>query len=179
MTMFDDQQAWFMLGCIVRLGMAAIFALAAADSLRDWPSYGAIVVEYRIVPRPVALSAARVLPLLEVLAAGLLLVGAPPGALLGLALMAVFTAAVGINLWRGRVDIDCGCGAAAGQRLSWSLLLRNLLLTALLAGASVAPCRGRLDVAAMVGILGGTFFLVTAYFTANQLLTNRQRLAAA
>jgi hypothetical protein len=31
----------------------------------------------------------------------------------------------------------------------------------------------------MVGILGGTFFLVTAYFTANQLLTNRQRLAAA
>jgi hypothetical protein len=175
MTMFDAQQAWFMLGCIARLGVALVLVLAAMHSMRDWPGYNAIVVNYRILPRPLGIAAAWVLPPLELLAAALLLIAAPIGALLGLALMAAFTGAVAINVWRGRTHIDCGCGGAEGQRLSWALVLRNALLMLLLAGAFAAPDGGGLNAATIIGIGGSTFFLVGTYFAANQLLTNQQK----
>jgi hypothetical protein len=179
MTGFESFQAGFMLGWVARLAMAAIFALAALESLRDWAAYAAITVNYRVLPRNMAIVAACLLPALELLAALLLLAGVPAGALLGLGLMWVFTAAVAINVWRGRTDIDCGCGGAAGQMLSWSLVVRNALLAVLLAGAAAAPRVGRLDSAALICIAGSALFLVTTYFSANQLLANRQRLGAA
>jgi hypothetical protein len=68
------------------------------------------------------------------LAAGaLLLLGlgtAPVAALLG-AFLVVFTAAVAINLVRGRA-IDCGCyGAGPARTIGWSTLVRNLGLLAI------------------------------------------------
>ncbi len=49
------------------------------------------------------------------------------GAVAALLLLLIYSAAIAINLWRGRVDIDCGCGSVA-YRLSGWLLLRNVLL---------------------------------------------------
>ena len=50
------------------------------------------------------------------------------------ALFAAYTGAIAINLQRGRIHIDCGCGMArlAGrdQQLSWGLVVRNTLLMA-------------------------------------------------
>jgi hypothetical protein len=177
--MFNEQQAYFMLGGVARLAMATIFAAAAVHSMRDWPSYTAIVVNYRILKRPFALMAAWLLPPLQLVAAILLVAGASAGALLGLALMAVFIAAVAINVARGRVGIDCGCGGAAGQQLSWSLVVRNAVLSLLLLGGLVAPTHGQFDAATLVGMAGSTLCLIVTYFTANQLLANRQRFGAA
>ena len=49
------------------------------------------------------------------------------GAGASLLLLLIYSAAISINLWRGRVDIDCGCASVA-YRLSGWLLLRNALL---------------------------------------------------
>lgn len=56
------------------------------------------------------------------------------GAGLGIALLAVFALAMGINLARGRWEIDCGCfQSGRRQSLSAGLIMRNGLMSAALA----------------------------------------------
>jgi uncharacterized membrane protein YphA (DoxX/SURF4 family) len=178
MPLFDEASA--MGGAACRLAIAAIFAQASVHALRDWPAYAAIVENFRILPPPAARLAARAVPVAELAAAALLLIPAAriAGPALGLLLMAVFTAAIGINVARGRVNIDCGCGGASGQQLSGALVVRNLLLCALLAAAAAAPAPQSMDTAFAVGVLGAAAFLVTLYFSANQLMANAKALAA-
>ena len=46
-----------------------------------------------------------------------------------MALLVLFAAAMAINLGRGRSDIDCGCFIGVQkQRISWALVVRNLVL---------------------------------------------------
>ena len=174
----DELQAAFMVGGVARLALAAIFSLSAAAALRDGPAHAAIVEQYRLLPPWAVPAAARGLPALSLAAALLLLLPATvgAGALLGEALLAAFTTAIGINLARGREHIDCGCGGAGGQSLSAGRVVRNLLLMALLAAALAAPARGRIDWGAVTGILGGGCGLVAIYFAASQLLANRRLL---
>lgn len=55
------------------------------------------------------------------------------------ALLAVYSTAIGINLLRGRRDIDCGCtGPAMRQELTEGLIVRNLVLMAL-SGVAMLP----------------------------------------
>jgi hypothetical protein len=90
-------------------------------------------------------------------------------------LLAVFTAAIWINLRRGRVHIDCGCGGA-GQRISHLLVVRNGLLVAGLAAAILAPAGGIGGGAAVVAG-GGAAALAALYFAAGQLMANRAFVA--
>jgi hypothetical protein len=91
----------------------------------------------------------------------------------------MFSAAIAINIARGRRDIDCGCfGAALRQGLSGWLLVRNLAL----AGAAVAvwlPSFERtLEPLDWVTIaLGGTTLLVL-YVAANVAIVNAPRTRA-
>ena len=57
-------------------------------------------------------------------------------------LFVLYTAAIGINLVRGRRDFDCGCGGPAATRLHPGLLARNGLLIATALGAAL-PTTGR------------------------------------
>jgi hypothetical protein len=174
------QAAFAMGGDVCRLAMAAIFLQACVHALRDWPAYAAIVENYRLLTPGLARAAARALPPAELAAAVLLLT--PPltfaGPLLGLLLMGAFTVAVWVNVARGRVRIDCGCGGATGQQLSRGLVARNLLLCGLLAVAMLAPLPAPIDAAFAAGVLGAAGFLVLLYFAANQLMANAQALAA-
>lgn len=167
-------------GAVCRLAMAAIFAQAAFHSLRDWPTYAAVVENYRLAPAPAARLAARVLPAGEIVAAALLLIPSLrfAGPSLGLLLMGAFTAAVAVNVARDRVQIDCGCGGASGQQVSAALVLRNLLLCGLLAASMAAPVPHTIDAAFVVGVLGAAGFAVLLYFAANQLMANARALAA-
>jgi hypothetical protein len=167
-------------GAVCRLALAVIFAQASVHALRDWPTYAAIVENFRIVPPQAARLAARVVPVAELAAAALLLMPAPriAGPALGLLLMAVFTAAIWINVARGRVNIDCGCGGASGQQLSAALVVRNLVLCALLAATAAAPLPQDLNAALLVGVLGAAGFLVALYFAVSQLMANARALAA-
>jgi Methylamine utilisation protein MauE len=176
----DYAVSFFMLGEVARLTVAVIFALAAFHAMREWTRFGGIVEQYRILPRLPASIVARTVPPLEMVAAVMLLLpmSGQAGAVLGLCLMAAFTAAISLNLLRGRVSIDCGCGGADGQRLSAGLVLRNLVVMAGLAAALNAPVRGRADGVMAIGVIFASLALIALYFAANQLMTNFQAFDA-
>jgi hypothetical protein len=170
--------AGVLLGCIVRWAMAVIFAESAVHALRDVGGFAGAVAGYRVLPEWAEMPAAWGVPVLS-LAAAVLLVApgcAVFGCGLGLALLAVFTAAIWINLRRGRVHIDCGCGGT-GQRISHLLVVRNGLLVAGLAAACWAPGSGIGGGAAVVVAGGGAAALAALYFVAGQLMANRAFVA--
>lgn len=169
-----------MVGEVARLTIAVIFALAAYHVMREWTEFGGIVEQYRIIPRRLARLTARILPPLEWLAAVALVLPntSRVGAVLGLCLMALFTAAIVVNLARGRVAIDCGCGGASGQKLSSGLVVRNLLVAFGLIVAWAAPPQRIVDGTTMIGVIGASIALTTLYFAANQLMTNFQAFGA-
>jgi uncharacterized membrane protein YphA (DoxX/SURF4 family) len=174
----DYAVSFFMMGEVARLTVAVIFALAGFHAMREWTVFGGIVEQYRIAPRPLAMIFARILPPLELVAAAALVLplSGHAGAALGLCLMAMFTGAIAVNLARGRVSIDCGCGGASGQKLSVGLVLRNLVVMAGLALAWEAPLGGTVDGATLIGVIGASLALIALYFAANQLMTNFQML---
>ena len=74
---------------------------------------------------------------------GLLIPGLSTAAALGaVALLGTYTAAIAINLSRGRRDIDCGCGGPVPRALSGGLVARNTILMVAFA-ASALPETGR------------------------------------
>src|SRR5690606_30844476 len=121
------------------------------------------------------------IPVLEAGAAAALLVPAlsRPAAIFAGVLLLAYTLAIAINLARARRNIECGCGWPGQQpTLSAWLLLRNGLLIGL-AFLCTLPAAARsvswVDLAiALPAALAGILF----YLAANQLLSNRDRLAA-
>ena len=108
--------------------------LAAITKLRALDAFVGVVHNYRLVPEPLERPIAYALPVVELaIAVGVLLPAVrAPAALAAAILLVLFAGAMAINLMRGRRDIDCGCFATVlRQRLSWPLVLRNLLLAAL------------------------------------------------
>lgn len=166
--------------CVVaRLVLAIVFAHAAATKLRDPGRFAAALAGYRLLPDRLIGPIAWTLPALEALAALLLLApGAEwAGAGLTLALLAVVTGAVIVNLARGRREIDCGCGGAEGQHLSGGLVARNLVLALCLLPAAGAAGWPALDgVGAVTAPLAAALF-ASLYFAASQLLANAGALA--
>lgn len=169
------------LGWTAATAAAAIFAASGGLKFYDLEAFRGAVANYRLLPESLATPFAWAAPVIESASAlGLLLVPIrAPAALVLIALLAVFTGAIVINLARGRTDIDCGCfGPALRQRLSWWLLLRNGALFALLA-AAVMPVGARpmgvLD-AATAGLAAAT--LVVLCTAANYLIANAPGLRA-
>lgn len=159
-------------------GLGALLLLGALDKLREPELFRDALDNYRLLPAVAITPFALVLPLLEGLAGALLLptLSRPLGALLALVLLCIVTAAIVINLGRGRNRIDCGCGGNRHTPLGIGLVVRNTLLM-LLALAAAAPLSGRdvvwLDFAA-VGF--ATLFGLGLYFLANAMLSHHSHL---
>lgn len=91
-------------------------------------SFRRTVRKYALIPAPLIWWVACVVIATEVISGFALLVGfAPTQMALAIAgMLALFTLAVILNLFRGRT-FDCGCSLSArGQSISWSLVFRNL-----------------------------------------------------
>jgi hypothetical protein len=128
-----------------------VFARAGALKLRAWSSLTGVVDNYDLLPPFATPVVAAVLPVAEIAMAAALAASAlwaifrPTPWLAWIdaaaaALLAVFAAAVAINLARGRDHIDCGCGdAASRQPLHAGLVVRNLAMAVALAAAALAP----------------------------------------
>jgi hypothetical protein len=109
---------------------------AAFAKLRDPGGFAAAVAGYRLLPAALAAPAAGAFVAAELALAAALWSPLRAAAALGAAaLLALYAAAIGVNLARGRRDIDCGCGGPLGRTaLSEGLVLRNLAW----AGAALA-----------------------------------------
>ena len=113
--------------------LALVFAAAALSKFQAWSAWPGVVTNFRVLPRALVLPVAWALPPLEAaVAAGLLVAAVRPLAGLAAALLLVaFSAALALNLARGRTSIDCGCFRSdLRQSLAPSLLVRNAALVA-------------------------------------------------
>jgi uncharacterized membrane protein YphA (DoxX/SURF4 family) len=154
---------------VLRLGLAAVFAVAALGKLARPAATAESLAEFGVPPR-LRRPGALALPAVELAVAFFLVLGptARWGAAAALALLLVFSAAVGRSLRRGERP-DCNCfGAVGSSPVGPRTLLRNATL-ALVAGLVVAAGPGAslasLDgttVLAMLAGLAGALLLALA-----------------
>lgn len=168
----------------VGAALSVIFLTGAWQKLRDPALFQANVENYRLLPESLTWIVAILLPVWELAAGALLLFGSTrtAAALLTIGLLLLATAAVAMNLLRGRTEIDCGCGSLGGhvgdQTLSWGLTIRNGVL-AIAALLTVREDSGRILVwIDYLSVAGGTLGLLGLYVTVNQLMANQPRLQA-
>jgi Methylamine utilisation protein MauE len=116
---------------------ALLFAVAGVDKLRHRALLPGVIANYRLLPAALVEPAAAVLPVVELVVAGSLLIGFTPWApLAAIALLLLFAGAMAINIGRGRRHIDCGCGhAGLRQQLGWGQVARNVALSVALVPA--------------------------------------------
>jgi hypothetical protein len=161
--------------------LAMVWSASAAMKFADLGQFAAALDNYRIVPRALVTPVAWMLPVLETLAAIGSLVPASRGeaCLLMAALLAIFSAAIAINLARGRRAIDCGCfGPALRQTLSGWLIARNAILLAAVAAVAMPAQMRPLEPVDLVTIVFGATTLMTLYASMNYLLANAPRIRA-
>ena len=163
-----------------RLLGALIFAAAVAGKIRHRRELAGVVANYRLLPEPLAASAAWMIVALESLVVLSLVSGVrlAAGATLAIVLLTGFALAMGINLARGRHEIDCGCfQSGLRQRLSVALVARNLLLAALLTPLLAAPA-ARGTALQWVDGLGAGLAAYALYQVLGELLSLRHLSAA-
>ena len=161
--------------------LALIFGASATMKLRDLEMFEGSLANYQLAPLWLEKPLAFLIPILECAAAVALLITSTRAiaAMTLLALLTVFTAAIAINLARGRTNIDCGCfGPALRQELSGWLLLRNLFLM-IMAAMVVLPPNGRaIETLDEVTIVLGAMTLVLLYASANFAIGNAPKTRA-
>lgn len=172
----DPALAW-----LLSIAGGCVFLGGAVAKWRERELFAAAMENYELIPAATVPAASVALIVAEA-AVGLLLMSPwlrPWPQLAGIALLAVVTVAVAINLLRGRDHISCGCGGASGeQSLSWALVLRNLVFALVLAGAAVAAAPRALVWLDYAVVPFGAALLVGIYATASQLIANMPRLLA-
>jgi len=162
-----------------RLLGALVFGTALAGKIAHRHELAGVVANYRLMPQAVAAAAAWTVVVLEAVVVLTLAAGAycREGALLAIALLGAFALAMGINLARGRREIDCGCfQSGLRQRLSPALIGRNLALCAALLpllAATAVPA----DALQWVDGVGGGLAAYALYRTFDQLLALRHGTA--
>jgi uncharacterized membrane protein YphA (DoxX/SURF4 family) len=147
----------------IRMLVSLVFLTAAYGKLRHGTPFQGVVANYRLLPDAMVVPAAYLIPPIELLLGATLLLGvAFPWPELGAAtLLLLFALAMAINLRRGRRHIDCGCfQSALKQTLSWTLVMRNVVL-ALLMGAALLSNAAPRDLLALVnGYLAGAVLFI-------------------
>jgi hypothetical protein len=125
------------LALMLSITLGVIFAQASIHKLRDRHRFREVLLAYRIpvgpfesLRAPLTTVLAATLPAIEMLLA-VYLIASRSGVAgsIALALLAIYTAAIALNLARGRTDFDCGCGGPAmRQPIGPGLVFRNGLL---------------------------------------------------
>ena len=162
-----------------RLLGALVFATAVAGKVRHRHELAGVVANYRLLPERLAASAAWIIVGLESLAMLSLVsgVGLAAGAALAIALLCGFALAMGINLVRGRREIDCGCfQSGLRQTLSEGLVARNLVLAAILMPL-FAPAEAPASALQWIDGLGAGLAAYALYQVLGELISLR-RLSA-
>lgn len=159
---------------------ALVFAAAVGGKIRHRRELAGVVANYRLLPERLAAPAAWMLVGLEFLVALSLVSGAwvRAGAALAIALLVAFALAMGINLARGRREIDCGCfQSGLRQRLSAMLVARNLVLAAILTPLLAAGAAGATTALQWVDGLGAGLAVYVLYQILGELVSLRHSSA--
>ncbi len=163
---------------IVSIGFGLLFLLAAVHKMTALQHFRATLSAYEILPGALLAPLSIMVPILEALlgAAWLLAIQPVWVALTSAMLLAGYTTAIAVNLFRGRIHIDCGCsmGGSAGrdQQLSWSLVVRNAMLIVAALTAILPAGERTVGMVDYLTLVAGLLAIVLLYAAANQLLSN-------
>jgi len=161
------------------LVLAVILFAGASHKLRAPHRFARQIDDYALLAGSAVALAARTVPVVEVLIGLALLVpGLRAWGAVGAALLlALYTGAIAINLFRGRRDIDCGCSGPGLERpLSPALLVRNGLLIGMAVIAAL-PAAGAVLHGFGLFLIGASVAAILILYTATEgLLTNQPRL---
>lgn len=163
---------------LVSIAFGLLFLLAAVHKLTALNEFRAALAAYELLPDAFIAPLSIIVPICEVLLGAAWLFAIQPAsvALASVMLLGSYTAAIAINLSRGRIHIDCGCGMAntAGrdQQLSWGLVLRNFFLIIAALAAALPASERAIGVVDYVTLIAGLLAIVLLYGAANQLLNN-------
>ena len=159
-------------GYLLGIAYALLFAHASWQKWLDLPRFTATLVSYRLLPAPLPALLGKFIPVLETGVAGALLYGPARvlGVTIGAGLLLIYAAAMGTNMARGRLDLDCGCTGPAGRRpIALWMVVRNIFLAGGLVPLA-APWIGRPLVAVDgLTISGGVCVLVLLYLSMDRL----------
>ena len=164
---------------VAALVLSYVFVLAGLHKCRAPGEFATTLANYRILPEGLNRQAVYLVPVIEIMTGVALLIPATAqlASFSAGALLCIYIAAIGINLLRGRRNIDCGCGGPAQkQTISEWMIARNglLLLLAFIAGSAIEPrALVWLDwlIIIMATVMGCLFYIIT-----NQLLVNKDLL---
>ena len=157
--------------------LCLVFVRALLHKLGGFAEFVGTVRDYRLVPWPRA--AATVLSVAEAAVVSGLLWPATRqiAAVGGAALLAGYALAIGINLRRGRITIDCGCGGP-GQGISPLHVARNAVLIGFAAPVALIDNPTLPNAAASLVVAGAAILLWMMFLAFEQLLGNRLHAAA-
>ena len=113
-----------------RIYLALIFILSGLEKINDLSSFSQSIENYRVIPLALVNIIAIIVPWLELIAGGLLLLGfyIKENSTIILVLLTAFTAAIISAVLRG-LDIDCGCqGTFDGQKVGLFKIVENIAL---------------------------------------------------
>jgi len=161
--------------------MSLLFGVAAIHKLRSPTLFRAAMAEYQMLPPGLLTPVSGILIMVELLAAVLILIPAMglAGAAMMITLLVVYSIGIGINLLRGRRDIDCGCnGPRSKQVLSWWLVIRNLVFVALIVLAAGPIAARELIWLDVISVLFGVLTASILYLSLNQLLAQAPGFAS-
>ena len=163
---------------VLRLGLSGLLLWSAWHKLRAASTFRAAVAGYGLVPEPLVTLTAVVIMAAE-LTLGFGLVIARTGSMAavgGAVLLSTYTAAIAVNLARGRTRIDCGCGGPAGALpLSPALVVRNLVLVGLSLCAALPIAERELGLADLSVVAAATVAFAFLYAAAETALANASR----
>lgn len=165
---------------VISVALGVMFLLAGYHKLADGAAFRITLLEYQVMPEALVAPASRMIPVIEILLGGAWLAGWHGGGLTAIAsagLLGIYAAAIALNILRGRVHFDCGCGFGGKrdneQYLSGGLIVRNVVLIAV-ALSTLLPVTPRALVFADYVILFAALLALASLFgAANQLLANR------
>lgn len=160
-----------------RFALIVLFGLSVLHKASAFRVYEQTVADYRLLPDRLSGVAAALMLVVEVTVVVALLSLAPgwPYAMAA-ALLIVYALAIGINLARGRRQIDCGCGGPPGQTISGVLVFRNLLLAAIAVFFATGTAVRSLSFADILVAMAAALIAALLYSAGNQLLVNQPRL---
>lgn len=119
---------------ILRLAIGGLFVVAGAMKLWEPALFAKDLANFRLVPDNLVNLVAITVPWIEVLAGGLLVLGAcqKPSALLITTMLVIFLVFIGQAVYR-HLNINCGCfGTLEASKVGWTALAKDgvLLLVA-------------------------------------------------
>ena len=163
----------------IAFGFAVLFIGSAWHKLSGLGRFEAVLRDYRLLPAFMSRPLTLLIPAIELTLGLGWISGLLPrfAALASAGLLATYALAMGINLLRGRIYIDCGCGFGVAsemeQALSSSLVARNVLLIGLAVLSLVPVAERDLGMTDYVAILAGLLTAILLYAGSGQLIKNR------